>query len=63
MIKELTRTGTTLIIVTHEIAFAREVADLVFFLDEGRLVEQGPATEVIDHPQNPRTREFLSKVL
>ncbi|GLY16085.1 putative amino acid ABC transporter, ATP-binding protein [Kineosporia sp. NBRC 101677] len=63
VIRDLAGTGTTLIIVTHEIAFAREVADLVFFLDEGRLVEHGPARQVIDRPEHPRTREFLAKVL
>ncbi|GAA3595385.1 amino acid ABC transporter ATP-binding protein [Kineosporia mesophila] len=63
VIKELARTGTTLVIVTHEIAFAREVADLVFFLDGGRLIEHGPAADVIDNPQHPRTREFIGKVL
>ena len=63
VIKELARTGTTLIIVTHEIAFAREVADVVFFMDEGRVLEHGPAATVIDRPEHPRTREFISKVL
>ena len=60
---ELVCTGTTLIIVTHEIGFAREVADVVVFLDHGRIVEQGTAAEVIDNPQHPRTREFIGKVL
>ena len=63
VIKDLARTGTTLIIVTHEIGFAREVADVVLFLDAGRVVEQGTAAEVIDRPQHPRTREFIGKVL
>ena len=63
VIKDLAATGTTLIIVTHEIGFAREVADQVVFLDGGRIVEQGPPAEVLDHPTHPRTREFLSKVL
>lgn len=63
VIRELAGTGTTLIIVTHEIAFAREVADVVLFLDQGRIVEQGSAAEVIDNPQHPRTREFIGKVL
>ncbi|MEV4315093.1 amino acid ABC transporter ATP-binding protein [Actinocrispum sp. NPDC049592] len=62
-IKDLASTGTTLVIVTHEIAFAREVADEVVFLDGGRIVEQGPPHQVLDQPQHPRTREFLSKVL
>ena len=63
VIKDLATSGTTLIIVTHEIGFAREVADRVVFIDDGRIVEQGPPAEVLDHPQHPRTREFLSKVL
>ncbi|MFC0436959.1 amino acid ABC transporter ATP-binding protein [Kutzneria buriramensis] len=62
-IKDLASTGTTLIIVTHEIAFAREVADEVVFLDGGRIVEQGPPSQVLDQPRHARTREFLSKVL
>jgi polar amino acid transport system ATP-binding protein len=63
VIKDLARTGTTLIIVTHEIGFAREVADVVVFLDDGRIIEQGPPREVIDNPRHPRTREFIGKVL
>ncbi len=63
MIRDLAGTGTTLVIVTHEIAFAREVADQVYFLADGRLVEHGPAKQLIDSPQHPRTREFLARVL
>ncbi|MGX7677899.1 amino acid ABC transporter ATP-binding protein [Jatrophihabitans sp. DSM 45814] len=63
VIKDLATTGTTLVVVTHEIGFAREVADQVVFVDAGRIVEQGPPHEVLDHPQHARTREFLSKVL
>ncbi|WP_330315663.1 amino acid ABC transporter ATP-binding protein [Streptomyces platensis] len=63
VIKDLAGSGTTLIIVTHEIGFAREVADQVVFLDEGRIVEQGPPRVVLDHPEHERTRDFLSKVL
>ena len=63
VIKSLATTGTTLIVVTHEIGFAREVADVVVFLDGGRIVEQGSPGQVLDDPQHPRTREFLSKVL
>ena len=55
--------GMTMIVVTHEIGFAREVADRVLFLDGGRLVEQGPASEVLNRPQNPRTQDFLQRVL
>jgi polar amino acid transport system ATP-binding protein len=63
VIKDLATSGTTLIIVTHEIGFAREVADRIVFLDEGRVVEQGSPTAVLDHPTHARTRDFLSKVL
>ncbi|MFF1656552.1 amino acid ABC transporter ATP-binding protein [Streptomyces sp. NPDC058255] len=63
VIKDLATSGTTLVIVTHEIGFAREVADRVVFIDGGRVVEQGPPDEVLDHPRHERTRDFLSKVL
>ena len=63
VIRDLAGGGTTLVVVTHEIGFAREVADQVVFLDRGRIVEQGPPAEVLDRPQHPRTREFLSRVL
>ncbi|WP_329139803.1 amino acid ABC transporter ATP-binding protein [Streptomyces sp. NBC_01476] len=62
-IKDLASSGTTLIVVTHEIGFAREVADLVVFLDGGEILEQGTPAEVLDNPRHQRTREFLSKVL
>jgi polar amino acid transport system ATP-binding protein len=63
VMRDLARSGTTMIVVTHEIGFARELADTVVFLDEGRLVEQGTPAEVLDHPRHDRTRAFLSKVL
>ncbi|MET7448502.1 amino acid ABC transporter ATP-binding protein [Streptomyces sp. NPDC005508] len=63
VIKDLAHGGTTMIVVTHEIGFAREVADTVVFMDEGRIVEQGPPADVLDHPVQERTRAFLSKVL
>ncbi|GMA85342.1 hypothetical protein GCM10025868_05920 [Angustibacter aerolatus] len=63
VVQDLASTGTTMIVVTHEVGFAREVADLVVFLDEGRVLEQGTPAEVLDHPTHPRTREFLSRVL
>ncbi|TCK22116.1 amino acid ABC transporter ATP-binding protein [Pseudonocardia endophytica] len=63
VIKDLAATGTTLVVVTHEIGFAREVADQVVFLDGGVVVEQGPPTQLLDHPAHARTREFLGKVL
>ncbi|WIE73804.1 amino acid ABC transporter ATP-binding protein [Curtobacterium sp. MCJR17_020] len=62
VIRGLADTGTTLVIVTHEIAFAREVADHVVFLDHGRVVEQGSPAQVLDDPQHARTRDFLSRV-
>ena len=63
VIRGLTGTGKTLVIVTHEIGFAREVGDWVVFIDDGRIVEQGRPDQLIDHPQHPRTQDFLSKVL
>ncbi|KQO97091.1 ectoine/hydroxyectoine ABC transporter ATP-binding protein EhuA [Leifsonia sp. Leaf264] len=63
VIGELTKLGTTLVIVTHEIGFAREVADRVVFLDGGRVLEQGTPARVLLHPQHPRTKDFLRKVL
>ncbi|MBF8172427.1 amino acid ABC transporter ATP-binding protein [Streptomyces olivaceus] len=63
VIKDLARQGTTMIVVTHEIGFAREVADTVVFMDDGRIVEQGPPGDLLDRPRHERTRAFLSKVL
>lgn len=63
VIKALARSGTTLVIVTHEIGFAREVADHVVFMEDGRILEQGPPSRVLAEPDHPRTREFLAKVL
>ncbi|MFJ8887277.1 amino acid ABC transporter ATP-binding protein [Streptomyces sp. NPDC102402] len=63
VIKDLARGGTTMIVVTHEIGFAREVADTVVFMDEGRIVERGTPADVLDRPVQERTRAFLSKVL
>ncbi|MFC5395049.1 amino acid ABC transporter permease/ATP-binding protein [Bosea vestrisii] len=63
VIKELARSGTTLVIVTHEIGFAREVADEVVFMEAGRILEVGPPSRVLGEPDHPRTREFLAKVL
>jgi L-cystine transport system ATP-binding protein len=60
-IKDLAQSGLTLIIVTHEIHFARDVADRVLFLDEGITAEEGPPSQVIGNPKNPRTRQFLSR--
>ncbi|MCS5716135.1 amino acid ABC transporter ATP-binding protein [Herbiconiux sp. CPCC 205716] len=63
VIRTLAGSGKTLVVVTHEIGFAREVADHVVFLDEGVLLEQGPPAEVLAAPRHPRTRDFLDKVL
>jgi polar amino acid transport system ATP-binding protein len=63
VIKDLATSGTTLVIVTHEIGFAREIADQVVFLDGGKIVEQGPPSEVLDNPRHERTRDFLARVL
>jgi polar amino acid transport system ATP-binding protein len=63
VIRDLARQGTTMIVVTHEIGFAREVADTVVFMADGRIVEQGPPGQVLDAPREERTRAFLSKVL
>ncbi|MGY6025469.1 amino acid ABC transporter ATP-binding protein [Streptomyces spinosirectus] len=63
VIRDLASSGTTLVIVTHEIGFAREIADRVVFIDGGKIIEQGPPSEVLDTPRHERTRDFLSKVL
>lgn len=63
VVKDLAGSGTTLIVVTHEIGFAREIADTVVFMDEGRVVERGTPAQVLDAPRHERTRLFLSKVL
>ena len=63
VMKELAREGMTMVIVTHEMGFAREVADRVLFMDEGYIVEEGTPAEVFGNPQHPRTKDFLNKVL
>lgn len=63
VMKELARNGMTMIVVTHEIGFAREVADRIVFMDGGYIVEQGTPDEVINHPKEARTIDFLNKVL
>ena len=63
VIKKLADDGMTCVIVTHEMGFAKQVSDRVIFMDEGIIQEQGTPEEVFDHPKNPRTIEFLSKVL
>ena len=62
VMRRLAEAGMTMVVVTHEIRFAREVADRVIFMDEGRVVEQGPPEAVIDNPKHERTRRFLRMV-
>jgi polar amino acid transport system ATP-binding protein len=63
VMKALADSGMTMIVVTHEVGFAREVADQVVFMDDGAIVERGTPAQVIDDPQNPRTQDFFAKVL
>ena len=62
VMQDLAEEGMTMVIVTHAMQFARDVADRVVFMDGGRIVEEGPAEQVIDHPREQRTREFLSRI-
>jgi ABC-type polar amino acid transport system ATPase subunit len=63
VMKRLAREGMTMLVVTHEMGFAREVGDRMVFMDEGVIVEQGPPTQLLSEPTHPRTRAFMSKVL
>lgn len=63
VMQDLAKAGMTMVVVTHEVGFAREVADHVVFMDSGTIVEEGSPEDVIVNPQNPRTQEFFSKVL
>ncbi len=63
VMKTLANEGMTMVIVTHEMGFAREVADRVIFIDQGIIQEQGSPEQIFNSPTNPRTAEFLSKVL
>ena len=63
VMRDLARSGMTMVVVTHEVGFAREVADRVVFMDDGLVVEQGHPDAVLSKPQHPRTRAFLAKVL
>lgn len=63
LMKELAEDGMTMVVVTHEMGFAREVANRVLFIDQGQIQEQNTPKEFFDNPQNPRLRDFLSKVL
>ena len=63
VMRKLAESGMTMVVVTHEMQFAREVADRVLFIDGGVIVEQGPSREILNNPQNPRTQDFLRRVL
>ena len=63
VMQQLAEGGMTMVVVTHEMGFAREVGDRVIFMDSGRIIEQGTPTDIFDHPQNPRLQEFLGKIL
>lgn len=63
VIRQLTETGMTMLIVTHEMGFAREVCDRVFFMDQGYIMEQGTPEQIFNNPKEPRTKDFLAKVL
>ena len=63
VIWDLAKEGITMVVVTHEMGFARKVGTRVLFMDDGQILEQGSAEDIFDHPQNPRTQDFLSKVI
>ena len=63
VMKELAQEGMTMVVVTHEMGFAREVGNRVLFMADGKLVEQDSPADIFEHPQNPRLQDFLSKVL
>ena len=63
VMKELAHDGMTMVVVTHEMGFAREVGSRVLFMADGKLVEQGTPEQIFEHPQNPRLQDFLGKVL
>jgi len=63
VMRQLAQDGMTMIVVTHEMQFAREVGDRVVFMDEGVVVEQGPPAEVLANPKHERTRSFLARIL
>jgi polar amino acid transport system ATP-binding protein len=63
LIRELAGSGMTMVIATHEMGFAKDIADRVVFLDEGRIVESGPPDRMFSSPEHPRTRQFLQRVI
>jgi len=63
VMKQLAREGMTMVVVTHEMGFAREVGDRVIFMDGGRIIEEGTPEALFEHPRNDRLKEFLGKIL
>ncbi|MEG0803540.1 MAG: ATP-binding cassette domain-containing protein, partial [Pygmaiobacter sp.] len=63
VMRELAKKGMTMVVVTHEMGFAKEVSNRVIFIDEGKIMEDKPSRELFDNPENPRLKDFLSKVL
>lgn len=63
VIKDLKEQGMTMVIVTHEMAFARDVGDRICFLEEGRIIEEGPPSQVLSDPVDARTRRFLQRII
>ena len=63
VMRDLAKTGMTMLVVTHEMHFARDVGDRVVFMDEGRIVEEGPPVQILDRPQKERTKQFLRRSL
>lgn len=63
VMKELAQQGMTMVVVTHEMGFAREVGNRVLFMADGKLLEEGTPEQIFEHPQHPRLQDFLSKVL
>ena len=63
VMKDLASTGITMVVVTHEMGFAKKVGTRVLFIDDGQILEEGTPEQIFEHPQNPRTQNFLNKVL
>ena len=63
VMKDLAKEGMTMVVVTHEMGFAKEVGDRVLFMDNGNIVEEGKPLDIFSNPKNPRTKDFLSKIL
>ena len=63
VIRELAAAGMTMLIATHEMSFARDIADRVCFLDEGVILEQGPPGQILSEPKEPRTQQFLQRII